>query len=81
MDALREGDAFGIPRGTRGIVSKPMVPLPLAQDIGSRWVYWPWVGDHLDEIRTRLAEHITLTFWAVFIGFLIPFPLALLAEP
>src|SRR5438034_2901137 len=56
-----------------------MGPLQLAQDIGSKWIYWPWVGDHLDEIRTRLAEHITLTFWAVLIGFVIAFPLALLA--
>jgi osmoprotectant transport system permease protein len=56
-----------------------MGPLQLAQDIGSKWIYWPWVSDHLDEIRTRLAEHITLTFWAVLLGFLIAFPLALLA--
>jgi osmoprotectant transport system permease protein len=56
-----------------------MGPLQLAQDIGSKWIYWPWVGDHLDEIQTRLAEHITLTFWAVLLGFLIAFPLALLA--
>jgi osmoprotectant transport system permease protein len=56
-----------------------MGPLQLAQDIGSKWIYWPWVGDHLDEIRTQLVEHITLTFWAVFLGFLIAFPLALLA--
>jgi osmoprotectant transport system permease protein len=56
-----------------------MEPLQLAQDIGSKWIYWPWVSDHLDEIRTRLAEHITLTFWAVLLGFLIAFPLALLA--
>jgi osmoprotectant transport system permease protein len=56
-----------------------MGPLQLAQDIGSKWIYWPWVGDHLDEIHTRLAEHITLTFWAVLLGFLIAFPLALLA--
>ena len=54
-----------------------MGPVLLAQDIGSKWIYWPWVGDHLDEIRTRLAEHITLTFWAVFLGFVIAFPLAL----
>ena len=56
-----------------------MGPLQLAQDIGSKWIYWPWVSDHLDEIRTRLAEHITLTFWAVLLGFVIAFPLALLA--
>jgi osmoprotectant transport system permease protein len=57
-----------------------MGPLQLAQDIGSKWIYWPWVGDHLDEIRLRLAEHISLTFWAVLLGFLIAFPLALLAD-
>jgi osmoprotectant transport system permease protein len=56
-----------------------MGPLSLAQDIGSRWVYWPWVGDHLDEIRERLAEHITLTVLAVGFGLVIAFPLALLA--
>jgi osmoprotectant transport system permease protein len=56
-----------------------MGPLQLSQDIGSKWIYWPWVGDHHDEIRTRLAEHITLTFWAVLLGLLIAFPLALLA--
>jgi osmoprotectant transport system permease protein len=53
--------------------------LSLAQDIGSKWVYWPWVGDHLDEIRERLSEHVTLTLLAVGYGLLISFPLALLA--
>jgi osmoprotectant transport system permease protein len=56
-----------------------MGPLSLAQDIGSKWIYWPWVGDHLDEIRARLGEHITLTVLAVAYGLLISFPLALLA--
>jgi osmoprotectant transport system permease protein len=56
-----------------------MGALSLAQDIGSRWVYWPWVGDHLDEIRERLGEHITLTVLAVGFGLVIAFPLALLA--
>jgi osmoprotectant transport system permease protein len=56
-----------------------MGPLSLAQDIGSRWVYWPWVSDHLDEIWMRLGEHVTLTFLAVGYGLLISFPLALLA--
>lgn len=56
-----------------------MGPLSLAQDIGSRWIYWPWVGDHLDDIRMRLGQHITLTFLAVGYGLLISFPLALLA--
>jgi osmoprotectant transport system permease protein len=56
-----------------------MAPLSLAQDIGSKWVYWPWVTDHLDEIWMRLGEHVTLTFLAVAYGLLISFPLALLA--
>lgn len=56
-----------------------MGPLSLAQDIGSRWVYWPWVSDHLDEIWMRLGEHVTLTLLAVAYGLLISFPLALLA--
>jgi osmoprotectant transport system permease protein len=49
-------------------------------DIGPRWLYWPWVSDHVDLIRTRLAEHVSLTVWAVGVGFLIAFPLAVLAS-
>jgi osmoprotectant transport system permease protein len=56
-----------------------MVPLSFAQDIGSKWVYWPWVTDHLDEIWMRLGEHVTLTLLAVAYGLLISFPLALIA--
>jgi osmoprotectant transport system permease protein len=56
-----------------------MGPLSLAQDIGSRWVYWPWVADHLDDIWMRLSQHVTLTFLAVAYGLVIAFPLALLA--
>ena len=56
-----------------------MGPLSLAQDIGSRWVYWPWVTDHLDDIWMRLSQHVTLTFLAVAYGLVIAFPLALLA--
>ena len=56
-----------------------MAPLSFAQDIGSKWVYWPWVTDHLDEIWMRLGEHVTLTLLAVAYGLLISFPLALLA--
>lgn len=56
-----------------------MGPLSLAQDIGSKWVYWPWVTDHLDDIWMRLSEHITLTFLAVLYGLLISFPLAVIA--
>jgi osmoprotectant transport system permease protein len=49
------------------------------EDIGPKWLYWPWVSDHLDEIRARLSEHITLTLLAVGFGLLIALPLALLS--
>ena len=40
----------------------------LAEDIGPKWLYWPWVADHTDEIRDRLVEHIELTVLAVLFG-------------
>jgi osmoprotectant transport system permease protein len=54
--------------------------LLLGEDIGHKWLYWPWVGDHLDEIRSRLSEHVTLTLLAVGFGLLIALPLALLSS-
>src|SRR3954454_1899974 len=51
----------------------------LAEDIGPKWLYWPWVQDHADEIRQRLAEHIELTVLAVLLGLAIALPLALLS--
>ena len=51
-----------------------MIGLVLA-DIGSRLLDWPWVTDHLDEIRQRLVEHIELTVLAVGFGVLIAIPL------
>jgi osmoprotectant transport system permease protein len=56
-----------------------MTPLVLAADIGDKWLYWPWVEDHTDEIRQRLVEHIELTVLAVLFGLLIALPLALLS--
>ena len=57
-----------------------MTPLVvLAQDIGPKWLYWPWVQDHTDEIRQRLVEHIELTVLAVLFGLIIALPLALLS--
>lgn len=53
--------------------------LVLAEDIGPKWLYWPWVSDHTDEIRARLTEHIELTVLAVLFGLLIALPLALLS--
>jgi osmoprotectant transport system permease protein len=55
-----------------------VVGLVLA-DIGSRLLDWPWVTDHLDEIRMRLFEHIELTVLAVGLGVLIAIPLSFLS--
>jgi osmoprotectant transport system permease protein len=44
------------------------------------WIWWHWVGTHLDEIRARLHEHVVLTLLAVGIGFAIAFPLAILSQ-
>ncbi len=51
----------------------------LAEDIGPKWLYWPWVQDHTDEIRDRLMEHIELTVLAVLFGLALALPLALLS--
>ena len=51
----------------------------LAQDIGSKWLYWPWVSDHFDEIGERLTQHLQLTLLSVGFGVLIAVPLALLS--
>jgi osmoprotectant transport system permease protein len=53
--------------------------LVLAEDIGPKWLDWPWVQDHTDEIRERLVEHIELTVLAVLFGLAIALPLALLS--
>lgn len=51
----------------------------LAEDIGPKWLYWPWVQDHTEEIKQRLVEHIELTVLAVLFGLLIALPLGLLS--
>jgi osmoprotectant transport system permease protein len=57
-----------------------MTPLlVLAEDIGPKWLYWPWVQDHTDEIKQALVEHIELTVLAVLFGLAIAMPLALLS--
>jgi osmoprotectant transport system permease protein len=38
-----------------------------------------WVWSHGDDIMTRLGEHLELTLIAVFLGFLIAFPISLFA--
>jgi len=43
------------------------------------FVRWDWIADHSDRIGTQLLEHIYLTALAIGIGFLIAFPLGLVA--
>jgi osmoprotectant transport system permease protein len=50
----------------------------LAEDIGPKWLYWPWVSDHVDDIRAALTEHIELTLYAIGLGLLITAPLVLM---
>jgi osmoprotectant transport system permease protein len=56
-----------------------VIGLGVLADIGSKLIDWPWVGDHLDEIRARLVEHIELTVIAVGLGVLIAIPLSFLS--
>jgi osmoprotectant transport system permease protein len=41
------------------------------------WVWWSWVGDHLDDIAGAVREHLLLTFIAVALGLVIALPLAI----
>ncbi len=56
-----------------------MIGLVFAEDIGSKLLDWPWVTDHLSDIREHLVEHIVLTVLAVGFGVLIAIPLTLLS--
>ncbi len=47
--------------------------------LAAELIRWSWVGDHLDDIGSRLLEHVYLTGVSVGLGFLLAFPLALLA--
>jgi osmoprotectant transport system permease protein len=42
-------------------------------------VRWDWIGDHTDELRHLLWQHVSLTVVAVVVGFLVSLPLSLLA--
>lgn len=49
----------------------------LANDASS-FIWWSWVGDHLDDIWTRTLEHVTLTAIAIVVGFAISAALSVL---
>ncbi len=39
---------------------------------------WTWIGGHLDDLASRMAQHLYLTAIAVLVGFAISFALAVL---
>jgi osmoprotectant transport system permease protein len=47
--------------------------------LAAELVRWSWIGDHLDDIRVALLQHVELTALPVAIGALLAFPLALAA--
>jgi osmoprotectant transport system permease protein len=47
---------------------------------GQPLILWSWIRDHLNEVASRGLEHIWLTLWAVGLGLVISFPLAILAH-
>jgi osmoprotectant transport system permease protein len=47
--------------------------------LAAELIRWSWVGDHLDDIRDDLLQHIQLTVLAVLFGLLLAFPLSLAA--
>jgi osmoprotectant transport system permease protein len=47
--------------------------------LAAELIRWSWVGDHLDDIRGYLVQHVQLTVLAVLFGLLLAFPLALAA--
>jgi osmoprotectant transport system permease protein len=44
---------------------------------GQPFVDWSWIGDHTDDMTTRLVNHIIFTAIAIGIGFAISFALSL----
>ena len=52
----------------------------LAQEDTEPLIRWIWITDHLDEILSRGLQHVYLTAVAVFVGFAIAFPAAVLAS-
>lgn len=50
----------------------------IANDADS-FIWWSWVGDHLDDIWTRTVEHVQLTAIALGVGFVVSAVLSLVA--
>ena len=47
--------------------------------LAAELIRWSWIGDHLDDIRDDLLQHVQLTGLALLFGLLLAFPLALAA--
>jgi osmoprotectant transport system permease protein len=47
--------------------------------LAAELVRWSWIGDHTDDIRDALVQHLELTGLAVLFGSVLAFPLALAA--
>jgi osmoprotectant transport system permease protein len=47
--------------------------------LAAELIRWSWVGDHLDDIRDYLIQHVQLTVLAVLLGLLLAFPMSLAA--
>ncbi len=47
--------------------------------VAAELIRWSWIGDHLDDIRGYLVQHVELTGLALLFGLLLAFPLALAA--
>jgi len=51
----------------------------LAENGPDSFVWWSWVGDHLDEIWERTVQHVQLTVIALVVGFAVSVVLALVS--
>jgi osmoprotectant transport system permease protein len=49
------------------------------EDPRSKWIFWPYVSDHLGEFSDRFVEHLVLLLLALAFGLLVAIPLALLS--
>jgi osmoprotectant transport system permease protein len=47
---------------------------------GEPLVRWDWVGRHLDEIWSKVVQHVELTVIAVAVGLVISMPVAIYAQ-
>lgn len=51
----------------------------VAGNSAESWIWWDWVGDHVDDIGAALRQHVELTVIAVGVGLVIAVPLAIAA--